>query len=135
MRRCEPNRGLRRAFIAALLTFASTAAVGQSAGSPFVGTWKGDVPGIGEATLIITAVSAGGRVAGRMEFALQGFVSPFADKADSVKRTNKGSVVDGTLTIDSALGGRYVLRRTNEGLSGRYTRGTTMDVPVTLRKS
>lgn len=125
----------RRFFIAALLTLASTAAVGQSAGGDFVGTWKGDVPGIGEATLIITAVSAGGRVAGRMEFALQGFVSTFADRADSVKRTNQGSVVDGTLTIESALGGRYVLRRSSEGLSGRYTRGTTMDVPVTLRRA
>ena len=125
----------RRFLIAALLTITSTAAGGQSAGSSFVGTWKGDVPGIGETTLIITAVSAGGRVEGRMAFALQGFVSTFADKADSVKRTNQGSVVDGTLTIESALGGRYVLRRTNEGLSGRYTRGTTLDVPVTLRKS
>lgn len=124
----------RRFLITILLTIASTAAMGQSAGSGFVGTWKGDVPGIGETTLTITAVSAGGRVEGRMAFALQGFVSTFADKADSVKRTNQGSVVDGTLTIESALGGRYVLRRTNEGLSGKYTRGTTLDVPVTLRK-
>lgn len=124
----------RRFLITILLTIASTAAMGQSAGSGFLGTWKGDVPGIGETTLTITAVSAGGRVEGRMAFALQGFVSTFADKADSVKRTNQGSVVDGTLTIESALGGRYVLRRTNEGLSGKYTRGTTLDVPVTLRK-
>lgn len=124
----------RRFLITILLTIASTAAMGQSAGSGFVGTWKGDVPGIGETTLTITAVSAGGRVEGRMAFALQGFVSTFADKADSVKRTNQGSVVDGTLTIESALGGRYVLRRTNEGLSGKYTRGTTLEVPVTLRK-
>ncbi len=124
----------RRFLITILLTIASTAAMGQPAGSGFVGTWKGDVPGIGETTLTITAVSAGGRVEGRMAFALQGFVSTFADKADSVKRTNQGSVVDGTLTIESALGGRYVLRRTNEGLSGKYTRGTTLDVPVTLRK-
>jgi hypothetical protein len=124
----------RRFLITILLTIASTAAMGQSAGSGFVGTWKGDVPGIGETTLTITAVSAGGRVEGRMAFALQGFVSTFAEKADSVKRTNQGSVVDGTLTIESALGGRYVLRRTNERLSGKYTRGTTLDVPVTLRK-
>lgn len=70
-----------------------------------------------------------------MEFALQGFASTFADKADSAKRTNRGTVSDGTLTIEAALGGRYVLRRTGEGLTGRYTRGTTLDVPVTLRKS
>ncbi len=71
-----------------------------------------------------------------MEFALQGFVSTFADKADSVKRTNQGTVSDGTLTIEAALGGgRYVLRRSGNELSGRYTRGTTLDAPVTLRKS
>ena len=125
----------RRLFIAALLTMASAAAVGQSAGGPFVGTWKGEVPGVGEATLIIAAVGADGRVEGRMEFALQGFVSTFADKADSVKRTNQGTVSDGTLTIEAALGGRYVLRLSGSGLSGRYTRGTTLDVAVTLRKS
>ena len=70
-----------------------------------------------------------------MEFALQGFVSTFADTVDSGKRTNKGTVADGTLTIEAALGGRYVLRRTGDGLSGRYIRGTTLDVPVILKKS
>lgn len=70
-----------------------------------------------------------------MEFALQGFVSTFADKADYVKRTSQGTVSDGTLTIEVALGGRYVLRRSGDDLSGRYTRGRTLDVPVTLRKS
>lgn len=119
----------------ALLSVLSTGSVAQQAGSPFVGTWKGDVPGIGEATLIIVAVDGGGRVEGRMEFALKGFDSTFADKPDSVKRTNQGTVSDGTLTIEAALGGRYVLRRSGDDLSGRYTRGTTLDVPVTLRKS
>lgn len=109
--------------------------VAQQAGSPFVGTWKDDVPGLGEATLIIVAVDGGGRVEGRMEFALQGFVSTFADKADSVKRTSQGTVSDGTLTIEAALGGRYVLRRSGDDLSGGCTRGSTLDVPVTLRKS
>lgn len=125
----------RRFFIAALLTMASAAAVGQSAGGSFVGTWKGEVPGIGEATLIVSAVGTDGSVQGRMEFALQGFVSTFADKADSVKRTNQGTVLDGTLTIEAALGGRYILQRAGEALSGRYIRGTSLDVPVTLRKS
>lgn len=125
----------RRIFIAGLLTSLGSASVAQPSGGAFVGTWKGDVPGLGEATLIISAVGGNGRVEGRMEFALQGFVSTFADKADSVKRTNQGTVSDGTLTIEAALGGRYVLRRTADGLSGRYIRGTTMDVPVTLRKS
>lgn len=109
--------------------------VAQQTGSPFVGTWQGDVPGIGEATLIIVAVDGEGRVEGRMELALKGFDSTFADKPDSVKRTNQGTASDGTLTIEAALGGRYVLRRSGNELSGRYTRGTTLDVPVTLRKS
>ncbi len=118
-----------------LLTVLSTGAVAQQAVGPFIGTWKGDVPGIGEATLVISAVGSDGRVEGRMEFALQGSVFTFADKADAAKRTNHGSVSDGTLTIEAALGGRYVLRRSRDGLSGRYTRGTTLDVPVILRKS
>lgn len=125
----------RRIFIGGLLTSFGSASVAQPSGGAFVGTWKGDVPGIGEATLIISAVGADGRAEGRMEFALQGFVSTFADKADSVKRTSRGTVSDGTLTIEAALGGRYVLRRSGDGLSGRYTRGTTLDVAVTLRKS
>jgi len=125
----------RRIFIAGLLTSLASASVAQPAGGAFVGTWKGDVPGIGEATLIIRAVGGDGRVEGHMEFALQGFVSIFADKADPAERTNKGAVSDGTLTIEAARGGRNVLRRTGNGLSGRYTRGTTLDVPVTFQKS
>jgi hypothetical protein len=124
----------RRTFMAALLSMWSTGSIAQQAGGSFVGTWKGEVPGIGEATLVISAVGTDGRVQGRMEFALKGFVSTFAEKADSVKNTNQGTVSDGTLTIEAALGGRYVLRLSGEGLSGRYTRGTTLDVPVTLRK-
>ena len=124
----------RRIVIAAFLTLLSPAGRAQLAVASFVGTWKGDVPGIGEATLIISAVGGDGRVEGRMEFALQGFASTFADKADSVKRTSRGTIAEGTLTIEAALGGRYVLRRTAEGLSGRYIRGATLDVPVALRK-
>ena len=118
-----------------MLLVPAVSAVAQQAGGSFVGTWKGDVPGIGETTLVIAAVGGDGRVEGRMEFALQGFVSTFGDRADSVKRTNQGTVFDGTLTIEAALGGRYVLRRSGDGLTGRYTRGTTLDVPVTLRKA
>jgi len=125
----------RRAFVAGGLASLSPAAFAQSGGGSFVGTWKGDVPGIGEAALIVGAVGTDGAVQGRMEFALQGFVSTFGDMADSAKRTNRGTVADGTLTIESALGGRYVLRRNGDTLTGRYTRGTTMDVPVTLKKS
>jgi hypothetical protein len=124
----------RRVLLAGGLASLASAAFGQSPGAAFVGTWRGDVPGLGEATLIVTSVGAGGRVEGRMEFALHGFVSTFGDKPDSVKQTNQGIVAEGTLTIEAALGGRYVLRRNGDALSGRYTRGSTMDVPVTLRK-
>ena len=117
------------------LALLSSASIAQPAGGTFVGTWKGDVPGIGAATLVISAVTGGGRVEGRMEFALKGFVSTFADKADPVKGTSQGTVSDGVLTIEAALGGRYVLQRSGDGLSGRYVRGTTLDVPVTFRKS
>jgi len=85
----------RRILIVALLSVVSAGAVAQQGGGPFVGTWKGDVPGIGETTLVIASV---------------------------------------TLIIEAALGGRYVLRRAGDGLTGRYTRGTTLDVPVTLKK-
>lgn len=111
-----------------------SSAFAQSGGGSFVGTWKGDVPGIGETFLIITGF-AGGLVQGRMEFSLKGFVSTFADKADSASQTNTGTVADGTLTIESALGGRYVLQRSGDALSGRYIRGTTLDVPVTFTKA
>lgn len=125
----------RRVFVAGVLASLSSAGFAQSAGGSFVGTWKGDVPGIGEAALTVTSIGAGGRVEGRMEFALQGFVSTFGDKADSIKRINQGTVADGTLTIEAALGGRYVLQRKGDALTGRYVRGTTMDVPVTFKKS
>ncbi len=125
----------RRLFLGGGLASLSAAGFAQSAGGSFVGTWKGDVPGIGEATLIVSAIGAGGAVEGRMEFALQGFVSTFGERADSIKRVNQGTVADGTLTIEAALGGRYVLRRNGDALTGRYVRGTTLDVPVTFRKS
>ena len=101
----------------------------------FVGNWQGDVPGIGAARLIVTAVRPDGRVEGRMEFDLQSFVSTFGDKADSAKSTNYGVAKGSTLTIDAALGGRYELTLEGNRLSGVYTRGTTYRVPVTFTKS
>lgn len=104
-------------------------------GPAFVGNWQGEVPGIGGARLIVTAVRPDGRVEGRMEFDLQSFVSTFADKPDSVKNTNRGIVSGSALVIDSALGGRYELTLQGNRLSGVYTRGTTYRVPVTFTKS
>jgi hypothetical protein len=108
---------------------------GYAQGAGFVGTWRGEVPGIGAARLIVTAVGANGLVAGRMEFDLQSFVSTFADKADSVKNTNRGVVAGSQLVIDSALGGRYELNLEGGQLSGVYSRGTTYRVPVSFTKS
>jgi hypothetical protein len=123
----------RRAFVAALLLLVPV--LGHAQGAAFVGNWQGDVPGIGAARLIVTAVRPNGQVEGRMEFDLQSFVSTFADKADSVKNTNRGVVSGSMLVIDSALGGRYELTLAGNRLSGVYTRGTTYKVPVAFNKS
>jgi hypothetical protein len=123
----------RRAFVAALLLLVPGLARAQ--GAAFVGNWEGDVPGIGAARLIVTAVKPNGQVEGRMEFDLQSFVSTFADKADSVKNTNRGVVSGSVLAIDSALGGRYELNLEGGRLSGIYSRGTTLRVPVTFTRS
>lgn len=123
----------RRAFtlgLAALMPMLAHAQVGA-----FVGNWQGDVPGIGGARLIVTAVRPDGLVEGRMEFDLQSFASTFADKPDSVKSTNRGVATGSTLVIDAALGGRYELTLQGNRLSGVYTRGTTYRVPVTFTKS
>ena len=125
----------RRVFVVAFLVSLSSLGHAQQAGSAFIGTWKGAVPGISEATLIVSAVGQNGQVEGKMEFALQSFVSTFADKVDAAKVTSYGVVSGSTLTIESAWGGRYVLQRDGDQLSGRYIRGTTYNVAVTFRKS
>ena len=104
-------------------------------GSSFVGTWRGDVPGVSAARLIITAVKPGGQVEGRMEFELQSHVSTFAERPDSTKNTSRGVVSGSTLVIDSALGGRYELSLAGNSLSGVYTRGTTYRANVTFNRS
>jgi hypothetical protein len=122
----------RTAFALALVTFAISGVAQQSSG--FVGQWQGNVDGIGEAKLIVTAVRADGRVEGRMEFALQSYVSTFGDKADSGRNTNRGVVSGSTLTIDSALGGTYRLTLSGDRLAGTYTRGTTFNGSATFKK-
>lgn len=119
--------------MAAVLSLPLTA-LAQQPGAEFVGEWQGQVPGIGDARLIVTSVRPDGQVEGRMEFSLQTFVSAFGGKADSAQRTNHGVVSGSTLTIESALGGKYVLNRTGEQLNGTYTRGTTMNVAVSFKK-
>jgi hypothetical protein len=124
----------RRVFVIAAVLSLPLAALAQQPGAGFVGDWQGEVPGLGGARLIVTSVRPDGLVEGRMEFALQSFMSTFADKADSGKRTNRGVVTGTTLSIEAALGGTYELKRNGDQLSGTYTRGTTMNVPVSFKK-
>jgi hypothetical protein len=124
----------RRVFVVASLLLLPAQGIAQ-AGAAFIGEWQGDVPGIGAAKLIITAVRPNGQVEGRMEFALKSFVSTFGDKADSVKSINHWVISGSALTIESALGGQYDLSRNGNRLSGTYARGTTYRVAVTFTKS
>ena len=109
-------------------------AIAQPA-SGFVGRWQGEVDGIGAATLIITAIRPTGQVEGRMEFALQSFVSTFSDKADNGLKTNYGTASGATLRIDSARGGTYTLTLQGDQLAGTYTRGTTFNGKASFKKS
>ena len=97
----------------------------QQGASAFIGEWQGQVEGIGTTRLVIAAVKPTGQVEGRMEFSLQSFVSTFGDKADPSKNTNLGIVSGSTLSIESALGGKYELEKDGNQLTGTYTRGTT----------
>jgi hypothetical protein len=117
-------RGKFLAVLVALLLGVAPARTQQGA-SPFIGEWKGQVEGIGDARLVITAVKSNGQIEGQMEFSLKSFVSTFGDKADSAKNTSLGIVSGSTLSIESALGGKYELARTSNQLTGIYTRGTT----------
>jgi hypothetical protein len=99
-----------------------------------VGQWQGQVQGIGNARLVITAVRPNGQVEGRMEFDLNSFVSTFADKPSMSDKTSRGIASGSTLTIDAALGGTYRLTLSGDQLSGRYIRGTTFDGAATFKR-
>lgn len=111
-----------------------TQAHAQQGASPFIGEWKGQVEGIGDARLVIAAVRSTGQIEGRMEFSLKSFVSTFGDKADSAKNTSLGIVSGSALSIDSALGGKYELARTGNQLTGTYIRGTTFQGSASFTK-
>jgi hypothetical protein len=119
-------------FALALVTFALAGVAQQPSG--LVGQWQGNIDGLGEAKITITAVRADGRVEGQMEFALRSYVSTFGDKADSGRNTNRGVVSGSTLTIDSALGGTYRLTLAGDRLSGTYSRGTTFSGSAIFKK-
>jgi hypothetical protein len=118
-----------------LAAMAAAPAFGQQQGAGFVGTWTGDVPGIGATRLVIQQVKPNGQVEGRMEFELKSYVSTFADKSDSTANTNRGAVDGAKLTIDAALGGTYELELQGNALAGTYTRGTTYRVAVQLKRN
>jgi hypothetical protein len=119
--------------IGSMLAAAAPAVAQQGAG--FVGTWSGNVEGVGAVKLVIQAVKPNGLVDGRMEFELRSYVSTFGDKADSAANTNRGSIDGGKLVIEAALGGTYELELQDSVLEGHYTRGTTYRVAVQLKRS
>ncbi len=129
----------RRIFLTLPFLFLPLRGHAQPAGAAFVGEWQGEVPGIGDARLIISAVRQNGQVEGRMEFsraaARGSFISRFADKAEPSKDTNFGIVSGSTLSIKTALGGRYDLQRDGDRLTGTYTRATDYNVSVSFKKS
>ncbi len=107
----------------------------QSPASGLIGQWQGEVAGIGAARIVITGIKPDGQIEGRMEFALQSFVSTFADKVDpGPAKTNRGIASGASLTIESALGGTYSLMLDGNALKGTYVRGTTFSGPASFTR-
>ena len=124
----------RRLFILGGLILGS-AAYAQPAASAFVGRWTGNVRGLGDAEIVVTAVRANGQVDGTMTFPEQAQTFKFGDRLDMVNSINHGVVQGSVLTIETALGGTYRLNLVGGQLTGEYLRGTTMNVPVTFQKA
>jgi hypothetical protein len=125
----------RRLFvIAGPLTIASMARAQQSM-SPFVGHWKGQVPGLGNAEIIVVAVRTSGQVDGQMVFPDQKQTFAFGDKLDIANSINHGVIRGPSLTIETAMGGTYRLNMGSSSLTGEYVRGNTYKVPVTFQKA
>ena len=109
----------RRLFvITGALTVASMAHA-QQATPQFVGRWKGHVPGLGNAEIVVTAVRADGQVDGQMVFPDQSQTFTFGEKLDIAKSTNHGVVQGSLLTIETALGGTYRLTMESGSLQRR----------------
>ena len=124
----------RRLFVTTgALTIASMARA-QPSMSQFVGRWKGHVPGLGDAEIIVAAVRADGQVDGQMVFPDQQQTFTFGDKLDIAKSINHGVIQKSSLTIETALGGTYRLTMGSNSLNGEYVRGNTYKVPVAFQK-
>jgi hypothetical protein len=119
--------------IAGTLIIPSLARAQQSM-SQFIGRWKGQVPGLGDAEMIVVTVRANGQVDGQMVFPDQNRTFAFGDKLDIVNNINHGVVRGSSLTIETAMGGTYQLNIGSSSLNGEYVRGTTYKVPVTFQK-
>jgi len=133
-RRINPQS--RRFFLTVVPVFlAGNAVRAQTAASPFVGKWKGAVPGIGDAELIISAVRQNGSIEGTMGFGSQDKVVTFGEKLDISRGVSQGLVVGSTLKIETAMGGEYQLSLSGDVMSGSYIRGTTYKVPISFKRS
>ena len=133
-RRINPQS--RRFFLTVAPVFlAGNAVRAQTAASPFVGKWKGAVPGIGDAELIISAVRQNGSIEGTMGFGSQAQVVTFGEKLDISRGVSQGLVVGSTLKIETAMGGEYQLSLSGDAMSGSYIRGTTYKVPISFKRS
>ncbi len=117
----------RRRMIGALALLGIPSGGEAQTGPGFVGTWKGTVDGIGNATLIITGIGPGNLIEGRMEFELQSYQVTFADKMSPAQNASRGLVSGSSLKIDTALGGTYNLTLAGNRLAGQYTRGNTFN--------
>ena len=125
----------RRLFLAMAPVFFVPAAVLAQAGSPFVGKWKGDVPGVGGAEITVLAVHSDGRVEGSMRFGDQGQVQPFGERVDVSRGISGGTVSGSTLAIETSTGGSYQFNLAGNEMSGTYRRGTTYNVPVSFKRT
>ena len=125
----------RRLFVTtATLTIASMARA-QPSMSQFVGRWKGHVPGLGDAEIVVVAVRADGQVDGQMVFPDQKQTFAFGDKLDIANGVNHGVIQGPSLTIETAMGGTYRLNVGSSSLTGEYVRGNTYKVPVAFQKA
>jgi hypothetical protein len=124
----------RRLFVLAGTLTITSVARAQQAMNQLIGRWKGHVPGLGDAEIIVVAVRANGQVDGQMVFPDQNKTFALGDKLDIVNSINHGVIRGSSLTIETAMGGTYRLDIGSSSLNGEYVRGTTYKVPVTFQK-
>jgi hypothetical protein len=125
---------VRRQLVLLIAALPSASAFAQQGSSGFMGTWAGDVSGVGPARLVIVQVRPDGQLEGRMEFELNSHVSTFGSKFNATTNTTYGVATGNAVRIESALGGIYELALQGSELAGVYVRGTTYRVPVSFKR-